>query len=116
MKAMNFHRNVIWSTSVALLLWVLPAHATAPGWTPYSTVRQLVTTADGAINVMLLPMLSGCTSYGGYGGTFASVYPSHPAIKFIKADLLTAYATGTKVSLYLEDSTCRIREIRLGEP
>lgn len=107
------------STLLALTtmaLTIAPAsHADGPGWTESSTVRRLVVTSDGGVNVRLSPELNNCVSNSGYGPNYASVYPSHPGINKIKADLLVAYAKGAPVRLYLSDNTCRAVEIMLGE-
>jgi hypothetical protein len=92
----------------------LPALAQGPGWTANSTVVKLVVTANGGVNARLSPELSDCVSQSGYGANYASIYPDHPGINRIKADLLAAYLTGTTVSLYLSDSTCRVSETLLG--
>lgn len=99
---------------VALLLPLAPAHAAGPGWTANATVTKLVVTFDGGVNVRLSPELSGCVSNSGYGSGFASIYPDHPGINRMKADLLTAYLTGGTVALYLMDGTCRVGELILG--
>ena len=90
------------------------AQAAGPGWTANSTVTKVVVTGDGGVNVHLSPALSGCTSNSGYGQAFASIYPSHPGINRMKADLLAAYLTGGTVALYLTDNTCRVGELILG--
>jgi len=90
------------------------AQAAGPGWTGNSTVAKLVVTVDGGVNVLLSPALTGCTSNSGYGPAFASIYPSHPGINRMKADLLAAYQTGGTVALYLTDNTCRVGELILG--
>jgi len=77
-------------------------------------VQQLVVTANGGVNVLLSPSLGNCVSQSGYGPYYASVYPSHPGINRIKADLLAAYLTGKTVRLYLGDSTCTVLEMILG--
>ena len=100
--------------ALALLLFALPAYAQGPGWTATSTVLKIVDTSNGGVNVRLSPELTGCVSQSGYGSAYASLYPSHPGIDRIKATLLTAFATGTPVSIYLDDSTCRIMEVVLG--
>ncbi len=92
----------------------MPALAQGPGWTANSTIAKIVDTANGGVNVRLTPDLSGCTSQSGYGQHYASLYPNHPGINRIKATLLTAYATGTTVSIYLSDNTCTIQEVLLG--
>jgi hypothetical protein len=97
-----------------LLLAAMPALAQGPGWTAVSTIVQIVDTSNGGVNVRLSPDLSGCTSQSGYGSLYASLYPNHPGLDRIKASLLTAYVTGTPVSLYLGDDTCSISEMRLG--
>lgn len=100
---------------VALFLQLaISAHAAGPGWTANSTVTKLVVTFDGGVNVLLSPALTGCTSNSGYGGAFASIYPNHPGINRIKADLMAAYLTGGTVALYLTDNTCRVGELILG--
>ena len=91
----------------------LPALAQGPGWTEASTVVELVNTANGGVNVRLSPDLTGCTSQSNYGGAFASVYPSHPGLNRIKADLTVAFTTGARVALYLGDNTCMVSETRL---
>ena len=99
----------------ALLLDAAPAaQAAGPGWTANSTVTKLVVTFDGGVNVLLSPALTGCTSNSGYGPAFASIYPTHPGISRMKADLLAAYLNGGTVALYLTDSTCRVGELILG--
>jgi len=97
-----------------LVLSALPAIASGPGWTANSTVSKLVVTANGGINVLLSPSLGGCVPQSGYGPGFASIYPDHPGINRIKADLLVAYQTGGVVALYLSDNTCKITETMLG--
>lgn len=92
----------------------LPVAAEGPGWSANSTVRKLVVTADGGINVLLSPQPTSCVSNSGYGPTFASVYPNHPGINRIKADLLAAYLTGGTVSVYYVDNKCTINEVILG--
>ena len=91
-----------------------PAFAEGPGWSASATVKKLVVTADGGVNVRLFPDLNTCVSQSGYGANYASVYPTHPGINRIKADLLAAYLTGNPVSLYFTDNTCRVSEIILG--
>ena len=91
-----------------------PALADGPGWTANSIVKKLVVTSDGGVNVLLSPQPTACVSNSGYGAGFASVYPTHPGINRIKADLLTAYATGGMVALYYSDNTCRVQEMILG--
>ena len=90
------------------------AGAEGPGWTANSTVKKLVVTADGGVNIALSPQLTACVSNSNYGPNFASVYPNHPGINRIKADLLAAYMTGGVVALYFDDNKCQVREIALG--
>lgn len=97
-----------------MLLFAAPTMAQGPGWTANATIVKLAVTGDGGVNVRLSPDLTGCTPNAGYAPTYASVYPTHPGIDRIKAALLSAYATGSVVSLYLSDSTCRVGEIQLG--
>jgi hypothetical protein len=98
----------------ALVLFMAPVFAQGPGWTASSTVRAIVDTSNGGVNVRLTPELTGCTSQSGYGPAYASLYPTHPGIDRIKATLLTALATGTPIAIYLGDSTCMITEVLLG--
>jgi hypothetical protein len=104
--------NVVAAATLAAL--TAPAFADGPGWTANSTVKKLVVTVDGGVNVRLSPELNNCVSNSGYGPYYASIYPSHPGINRIKADLLAAYMSGTPVALYLSDSTCKATEIILG--
>jgi hypothetical protein len=90
-------------------------HAYGPGWTPTSTIRQLVVTASGGVNVRLTPDLTTCVSQSGYGENYASIYPTHPGIKLLKADLLAAYLAGKTVRLYLSDSNCQVAEAIVGD-
>ena len=106
--------RLLLTLAATLLLPLAAAHAAGPGWTTNSTVTKLVITGDGGVNVLLTPALSGCTSNAGYGPAFASIYPNHPGINRMKADLLAAYLTGKTVALYLLDDTCRVGEMILG--
>lgn len=104
------------SNVLCLALSVLafaPALAQGAGWTASSTVVELVNTSNGGINVRLSPELSGCAGQSGYGSVYASIYPNHPGINRLKADLLVALTTGARVALYLGDSTCSVSEMRL---
>ena len=103
-----------WATIVVLTLSTVPAVAEGPGWTANSTIVRLVDTQDGGVNVMLSPGLANCVSNSGYGGAYASVYPTHPGISRIKATLLTAFVTGTPVALYFSTNTCTVIEVVLG--
>ena len=97
-----------------MMLFALPALAQGPGWTATSTIVKIVDTSNGGVNIRLSPELAGCTSQSGYGSFYASLYPNHPGIDRIKATLLTAYATGAPISLYLGDNTCTVSEVILG--
>lgn len=99
---------------ITLLISVGTVRAEGPGWTPNSTIKKLVVTADGGINILLSPQPTQCVSNSGYGSGFASVYPNHPGLSKIHADLLSAYLTGGLVAVYFSDNTCRISEIILG--
>jgi hypothetical protein len=90
------------------------ASAQGPGWTNNSIVTKLVVTSDGGINIRLTPELQNCVSNSGYGPVFASVYPDHPGINRMKADLLAAYLNEKPVALYLSDSSCKVVELILG--
>lgn len=96
-----------------LVVGFTPASAQGPGWTAISTVVELVNTSNGGVNVRLSPDLSGCTSQSGYGSVYASIYPNHPGLNRLKADLTVAFVTGARVALYLGDSSCSVGEMRL---
>jgi hypothetical protein len=98
----------------ALAVPVIPARAEGPGWIQNRTVVALVNTSNGGFNVRLSPGLTACVSQSGYGPNYASIYPSHPGISRLKADLLVALVTGQPVSLYLNDNTCTVSETVLG--
>jgi hypothetical protein len=98
---------------LALAALALPALAQGPGWTEVSSVVELVNTQNGGFNVRLSPELTGCQSQSGYGSVYASVYPSHPGLKQIKADVTVAFVTGARIALYLGDSMCTVSETRL---
>src|SRR5262245_25062458 len=84
-------KRLLATAAVLLTVSAAPAVADGPGWIVNATVRNLVVTGDGGVNVRLSPELSNCISQSGYGPLYASVYPSHPGINKIKADLLAAY-------------------------
>jgi len=109
------HRPIA-SALVALTILCSASAAVAdgPGWTPYATITKLVVTFSGGVNVRLNPEVSNCVSQSGYGPNYASIYPSHPGINRIKADLLAAYLTGKTIALYLSDDTCTVGEVILG--
>jgi hypothetical protein len=69
-------------------------------------------TANGGINVRLSPGLTGCVSQSGYGSVYASIYPDHPGLKQIKADLTVAFLNGNRVALWLKDAICTVEIIR----
>ncbi|HEU5134646.1 MAG TPA: hypothetical protein VFU13_05840 [Steroidobacteraceae bacterium] len=115
MKKSRVVANSTSVTAAALLAWAVPTLAQGPGWTVASTVRDIVNTSNGGINVRLTPDLTGCTSQSGYGGAYASIYPNHPGIDRMKADLLVAFTTGAHVELYLGDNTCMVAEMRLSQ-
>ena len=91
------------------------ALADGPGWTAKVTIRNVVVTAGGGVNVRVTPDVNNCVSQSGYGPKFISIYPSHPGINRIKADLLAAYLSGGVLSIYLSDSICTATEVMLGE-
>jgi hypothetical protein len=102
-------RRTMKFAAVATLFIATPlAHADGPGWVFNRTVVNLVNTTGGGVNVRLSPDLTGCTSQNDYGQNYASIYPDHPGLNRIKADLLTALVTGRVVSLYLNDNTCKV--------
>jgi hypothetical protein len=101
-------------TVALLVLCETPAGAASVGWTANVTVKKLVVTSDGGINVLVSPTLTNCVAQDGYGSAMAYIPVTHPGLKQIKADLLTAFVTGASVSLYLIDTTCQIGESILG--
>jgi hypothetical protein len=111
---MSVKRSTAIRSAISLILMAMPAYAQGPGWTAVSTIVQIIDPANGGVNVRLSPDLTGCTSQSGYGPLYASLYPQHPGIDRMKASLLTSFATGTTVMLYLTDNTCTIGEMRLG--
>jgi hypothetical protein len=96
------------------LVFSAPTLAGNAGWTVSSKVVRLVVTANGGVNVRLSPELSGCTSQSGYGGRYASIYPSHPGIMLLQSNLLAAYMSGKEVALWLNDDKCTVGEISFG--
>lgn len=46
--------------------------------------------------------------------SLASIYPNHPGISRMKADLSHAHAAGTPITLYLATSDCIVTELVLG--
>jgi hypothetical protein len=100
--------------AAALLLVTASSFAEPSGWTANVTITKLVATQNGGVNVRVSPDLNNCVSQSGYGPNFASIYPTHPGINKIQADLLAAYLSGTKVSLWLSDNNCTVGEIIVG--
>jgi hypothetical protein len=90
-----------------------PAFAHGPGWTEPAKITSYVVVHDGGVNVALGNTLSNCVSNSGYGGTYASLYPSHRGFKSVHAALLSAFLTGKSVRIYMSDNTCRIEEVRI---
>ena len=99
--------------AVAVAGAAMPVLAQGPGWTEAATVIELVNTSNGGVNVRLSPDVTGCTSQSGYGSVYASIYPNHPGLNRLKADLTVAFVTGARVALYLGDNTCTVSEMRL---
>ena len=89
------------------------AHA---GWTPEVKVKSVVVTSTGGLNIGVEPTLSGCVSQSGYGAKYASIYPTHPGLKAMHANLLLAMNSGTSVRLYLTDPQCTVGEMVIGDP
>ncbi len=77
-------------------------------------VKRIVVVATGGVNVRFTPELSGCTPQSGYGSSYASLYPDHPGFNSIHSNLLAAYMSGKKVSIYLTGTDCKIGETVLG--
>jgi hypothetical protein len=108
-------RRLLSAIPIALFVaYIAPTHADGPGWVYNRTVVQVVNTANGGFNVRVSPDVTGCTSQSGYGQIYASVYPDHPGLNRLKADVLTAFVTGKPISFYLYDNTCRVVETVLG--
>jgi hypothetical protein len=107
-------KGAIRSLCMTLALLGTSAQAEGPGWSPNSTVKKIVVTYDGGVNVLFSPQPTACVSNSGYGTGFASVYPTHPGINRIKAVLMTAYLNGNTVAVYYDNNTCRIHEVILG--
>lgn len=106
--------RLITAAAIAACVSVVPtAIAQGPGWHVPATVIRLVNTANGGVNVRLSPDVTNCVSQSGYGSVYASILPGHPALNRMKADLLYAFATGTRVSLYLSDANCTVGEMAL---
>lgn len=113
---MRLHTRLSTVTTLCLLVALAgspAASAQGPGWTAPSTVIRLVNTANGGVNVRLSPDLTGCVSQSGYGASYASILPSHPGLNRIKADLLVAFLTGARVSIWLSDANCTVGEMTL---
>ncbi|MEY8215341.1 MAG: hypothetical protein RPR97_12785 [Colwellia sp.] len=89
----------------------LPVYA---GWTGEVEVTKIVVVANGGINVKVEPSLTGCDPQSGYPSSYAYVDPDHKGLNSIHSNLLAAYMSGKKVTLYLSDSTCKIGEMVLG--
>lgn len=111
---MSKHFCLAMLAAALAIVCATPALAENVGWTANATVKKLVVTADGGVNVLLSPSLSTCVAQSGYGNQMAWIPATHPGLKQIKADLLTAFVSGTPVSLYLIDSTCKVAETILG--
>jgi hypothetical protein len=92
----------------------MPSAYAESGWIYNRMVVSLVNTANGGFNVRLSPDLTACVSQSGYGPNFASVYPTHPGISRLKADLLVGFVTGKPVSVFLSDANCTVLEMLLG--
>jgi hypothetical protein len=101
--------------SMCALASAFPALAQGPGWTVQSTVVTLVVVVNGGINVRLSPDLTNCVAQSGYGPRYASILPTHPGLKELKASLLSAFHTGAPVYLYLSDQNCTVGEMILGQ-
>lgn len=101
--------------AMVILLALFPMVGTAgtKGWTAQSSIKAVVVTIQGGINVQVEPMLTGCVSLSGYGEKYASIYPSHEGIDRMYSALMAAASSGKKVMLYLGDDTCKITEIRV---
>ena len=64
-KQLSSRMTVSGASIAALLAWAVPALAQGPGWTSTSTVKELIVTQSGGINVRLTPDLAGCVSASG---------------------------------------------------
>ncbi len=95
----------------AILLLSQFTFAQDSGWSTTSTVKRIVITANGGVNVYLHPELQGCESQSGYGSGYASIYPSHPGIDRLLSSLLVAKTTKTPIQLYFTDNKCTAVEM-----
>jgi hypothetical protein len=112
MKSTN---KISFKAVLALCIYSLSV-STFAQWTVPVKVKTLVVVSSGGINVRVDPPLANCQSQSGYGGKYASIYPSHPGLKGMHANLLMALATGTQVQLWFSDEKCTIGEITIGDP
>ncbi len=106
-------KKLLMSAFIASAFFANVSFAQGPGWTGVSTVKNIVVTYPGGINVSLSPGLTGCQSQSGYGATYASIMPSHPGKELFQSNLLTAQTTGKQVKLYLGDDKCTVLEMIL---
>ena len=104
------------SKIISLLVLVFSCCQAHAQWTAPVKVKTVVVVGSGGVNVKVDPPLSGCQSQAGYGSNYASIYPNHPGLKSMHANLLLALATGATVQLWFSDSKCTIGEMTVGEP
>lgn len=107
------NRNLLKSLILGLTLFAGAGTASA-GWIKNVEVKQLVVVATGGINVRVSPDLDSCAAQSGYKTKYASIYPDHPGLSSMHANLLAAMATGAKVSLYISDAKCTVTEMIIG--
>jgi len=99
---------------LSILFILLSPLSSASGWTEAVEVKRIVVVGTGGINVSVFPELTGCVSQSGYGANYASIYPEHKGLNSIHSNLLAAYMSGKKVSLYLANDSCKVTEMVLG--
>lgn len=88
-------------------MWILVAVVVVSG-SLNVTVTQRANTANGGFNIRVSPGLSSCVSQSGYGPwlrVHLSVSSRHQPDE--GGHLLVAFLTGTAMSLYFNDSSCR---------
>jgi len=85
-----------------------------PGWVNDVSVQRVAGTANGAVNVRFSPDLTGCGNNSGYGGAYGTIAASHPNVERMTSMLLAAQLSGTRVSVYVQSSSCSIGEVIIG--
>lgn len=99
---------------LAILVLISSSTFAEEGWIAQAKITKIVGVSNGGINVRITPELRACTSQGGYGPAYASLYPDHAGKAEILSILLSAYMADKTIAIYLQDNTCRISEVELG--